>query len=80
MRRRIVDHLNRLPETDRFVQGLRAWVGFRQTGVPYRRERRQAGIPKYTIGKLVKLSLDGLLSFSYAPLRWLAGIGFVLCT
>ena len=79
MRRRIVDHLNRLPETDRFVRGLRAWVGFRQTGIPYERDQRQAGIPKYTIGKLVQLSLDGLLSFSYAPLRWLAAIGFVLC-
>jgi polyisoprenyl-phosphate glycosyltransferase len=78
MSRRIVDHLNRLPETDRFVRGLRAWVGFRQTGVPYERDRRQAGVPKYTIPKLVQLSLDGLFSFSYAPLRWLAGAGFVL--
>ena len=80
MRRRIVDHLNRLPETDRFVRGLRAWVGFRQTGIPYERDRRRAGIPKYTLAKLVQLSLDGLLSFSYAPLRWLAVVGFVLCT
>jgi polyisoprenyl-phosphate glycosyltransferase len=79
MSRRIVDHLNRLPETDRFIRGLRAWVGFRQAGVPYERDRRQAGVPKYTIGKLIQLSLDGLLSFSYAPLRWLAGAGFALC-
>jgi len=79
MSRRIVDHLNRLPETDRFVRGLRAWVGFRQTGIPYERDRRRAGIPKYTIAKLVQLSLDGLLSFSYAPLRWLTIVGFVLC-
>ncbi len=79
MSRRIVEHLNRLPETDRFLRGLRAWVGFRQTGIPYERDRRQAGVPKYTIAKLVQLSLDGLLSFSYAPLRWLTGIGFVLC-
>ena len=80
MSRRIVDHLNRLPETDRFVRGLRAWVGFRQTGIPYERDRRRAGIPKYTMAKLVQLSLDGLLSFSYAPLRWLAVVGLVLCT
>jgi len=79
MSRRIVDHLNRLPETDRFVRGLRAWVGFRQTGIPYERDRRRAGIPKYTMAKLVQLSLDGLLSFSHAPLRWLAVVGFVLC-
>jgi polyisoprenyl-phosphate glycosyltransferase len=79
MSRRVVDHLNGLPETDRFVRGLRAWVGFRQTGIPYERDYRKAGKPKYTIAKLLQLSLDGLLSFSYAPLRWLAGIGFVLC-
>src|SRR5262245_50060654 len=78
MSRRIVNHLNRLPETDRFVRGLRAWVGFRQTGVPYDRDGRHAGTPKYTIPKLVQLSLDGLLSFSYAPLRWLAYAGFAL--
>jgi polyisoprenyl-phosphate glycosyltransferase len=78
MSRRIVDHLNRLPETDPFVRGLRAWVGFRQTGIPYERDSRKAGIPKYTITKLVQLSLDGLLSFSYAPLRWLTGVGLVL--
>src|SRR5262249_23793152 len=78
MSRRIVDHLNRLPETDRFRRGLRAWVGFRQTGVPYERDRRQAGVPKYTIPKLIQLSLDGLLSFSYAPRRWLPGAGVLL--
>ena len=79
MSRRVVDHLNGLPETDRFVRGLRAWVGFRQTGVCYERDRRQAGIPEHTIAKLLQLPLDGLLSFSYSPLRWLAGIGLVLC-
>ena len=79
MSRRIVDQLNWLPETDRFVRGLRAWVGFRQTGIPYERDRRRAGVPKYTVSKLIQLSLDGLFSFSYAPLRWLAGAGFVLC-
>src|SRR5262249_44864493 len=75
MRRRVVDHLNRLPETDRFVRGLRAWLGFRQTGVPYERDRRYAGVPKYTLARLVKLSLDGLVSFSFAPLRFLAVLG-----
>ena len=43
MSRRIVDELNRLPETDRFVRGLRAWVGFRQTGVPYERAGGRRG-------------------------------------
>ena len=75
MSRRVVDHLNRLPETDRFVRGLRAWLGFRQVGVPYERDRRYAGASKYTFLKLVKLSLDGLVSFSYAPLRFLTLVG-----
>ena len=78
MSRRVVDHLNGLPETDRFVRGLRAWIGFRQTGIPYERDRRRAGNPKYTLLKLVQLSLDGLLSFSYTPLRLLEAVGFVL--
>jgi polyisoprenyl-phosphate glycosyltransferase len=80
MTRRIVDHLNRMSETDRFGRGLRAWVGFRQIGVSDEREDRQAAIPKYTFPTLIPPFLDGLLSFSYAPLRWLAAIGFVLCT
>jgi dolichol-phosphate mannosyltransferase len=78
MSRRVVDHLNRLPESDRFVRGLRAWLGFRQVGIPYEREPRRAGVPKYTWPKLVKLSVDGLLSFSTAPLRLIAGIGLVM--
>jgi dolichol-phosphate mannosyltransferase len=78
MTRRVVDHLNRLPETDRFVRGLRAWLGFRQTGVPYERDARHNGTPKYTFLRLVQLSLDGLMSFSYAPLRLLAVFGLVM--
>ena len=78
MTRRVVDHLNRLPESDRFVRGLRAWLGFRQVGVPYERDRRYAGVPKYTLLKLLKLSIDGLLSLSTAPLRLIAAVGLVI--
>jgi dolichol-phosphate mannosyltransferase len=78
MTRRVVDHLNRLPESDRFVRGLRAWLGFRQVGVQYERDRRYAGVPKYTLLKLFKLSVDGLLSLSTAPLRLIAMIGLVI--
>jgi glycosyltransferase involved in cell wall biosynthesis len=78
MSRRVVDHLNRLPEVDRFVRGLRAWLGFRQVGIPYERDRRHGGVPKYTFLKLLKLSLDGLMSFSYAPFRSLAGLGLAM--
>lgn len=78
MSQRVVDHLNRIPEADRFVRGLRAWLGFRQVGIPYERGRRYAGVPKYTFLKLVKLSLDGVISFSYAPLRLVALVGLAM--
>jgi hypothetical protein len=65
MRRRVVDVLNRLPETDRFGRGLRAWVGFRQIGVSDEREGRQAGMPQYTSPTLIPPSLGGLLRRGY---------------
>ena len=74
MSRRVVDHLNAMPERRRFVRGLRAWVGFRQTGLPIDRGARHSGHPKFTVGKLVTLALDGLVGFSEAPLRWAAGL------
>jgi dolichol-phosphate mannosyltransferase len=69
MRRRVVDTLNRLPERNRFIRGLRSWVGFRQTGLEYERAARHAGEPKYTLRALFKLAFDGIFSFSYVPLR-----------
>lgn len=73
MSRRVVDHLVALPERRRFVRGLRAWVGFRQTGLAIDRDPRHAGRPKYTTAKLIALALDGLVGFSDAPTR-LAGV------
>ena len=70
MSRRVVDLINAMPERRRFVRGLRAWVGFRQAGLPIDREARHAGRPKYTMRKLVGLAVDGLVGFSEAPLRW----------
>jgi dolichol-phosphate mannosyltransferase len=67
--RRVVDTINTMPERNRFVRGLRAWSGFRQTGVTYERAARFAGAPKYSFAKLVKLATDGLFSFSIVPLR-----------
>ena len=67
--RRVVDTINAMPERNRFVRGLRAWSGFRQTGVIYERAARFAGTPKYNFSKLVKLATDGLFSFSTVPLR-----------
>ena len=78
MSRRVVDDLNALPERNRFVRGLRTWVGYRQTGLAYKRPARQAGRPKYTYGKLMNLALDGLVNFSFKPLRVLAITGVLL--
>ena len=75
MSRRVVDLLDAMPERRRFVRGLRAWVGFRQTGVPIDRGMRHGGRPKFTLVKLVGLALDGLVGFSDAPLRWPGVLG-----
>jgi glycosyltransferase involved in cell wall biosynthesis len=75
MTRRIIDVINSLPERNRFVRGLRSWAGFRQIGLEYERQARQAGEAKYTLSKLMKLGLDGLFSFSYKPLHLLMIVG-----
>jgi glycosyltransferase involved in cell wall biosynthesis len=70
MDRKVVDVLNHeMREQYRFVRGLRAYAGFRQTGLAYERDRRAAGEVKYTFRKLVQLGVDGLLDFSTFPLR-----------
>lgn len=76
MGRQVVDTLNALPENNRFVRGLRAWVGFRQTGIVVERNARAAGIPKYCLSKLLRLAADGILDFSWVPLRAVSVAGF----
>ena len=86
MSRRVVAHLNALPERRRFVRGLRAWVGFRQVGLAIDRAARHSGRPKFTLPRLVALAVDGLVGFSEAPTRhagavavlglFLSGLGF----
>ena len=78
MDRRVVDLLVRMPERNRFVRGIRSWVGFKQIGVPYERQARHAGSPKYTFRKLLYLALDGLVSFSHMPLRIITVLGFTV--
>jgi len=67
--RRVVSALHDLPERLRYPRVLRAWVGFRQTGVEYDRPRRQAGETKYTLGKLYRLATDGIAAASIRPLK-----------
>lgn len=75
MDRRVVDALKELPERVRFVRGLRTFVGFRQAGLEYERSARAAGRPKYTFSALVRLAVDGLISFSGYPLRLVTYVG-----
>lgn len=66
--RKIVDIINKLPEKDRYIRGLRAWVGFRQADLPYDRVDRKSGKSKYSFHSLVKLAFQGALSTSVKPL------------
>lgn len=76
--RAVVDVMNALPERNRFLRGLRAWCGFRQTKVEYERHARAAGVPQYTFTKSLKLALDGVFSFSAAPLKLATYFGFLV--
>jgi glycosyltransferase involved in cell wall biosynthesis len=78
MSRRVVDALASMPERARFLRGMTSWVGFRQTGVAYRRDPRFAGKSKYPPRKLLRLALDGITSFSTVPVRLVAWLGFAL--
>jgi glycosyltransferase involved in cell wall biosynthesis len=67
--RRAVEVLRRLPERNRFMKGLFAWVGFNAVGVPYERPQRAAGSSKFNLWRLWNFALDGVVSFSTVPLR-----------
>ncbi|MFT8390123.1 MAG: glycosyltransferase family 2 protein [Sporolactobacillus sp.] len=72
--------LKRIPEKNRFVRGLVSWVGFNQTSIDYVRDERLAGETKYPLKKMLKLSIDGLTSFSYKPLKLATYGGMLLST
>lgn len=80
MDRKVCDEMKRLPEKNRFVRGMVSWVGFNQTAVEYVRDERLAGETKYPLKKMLKLSLDGITSFSYKPLKLASYLGgFLSC-
>ncbi len=79
MDRRVVDALKTLPESNRFMKGLFAWVGFRTVGVPFERLARERGSSKWSYWKLWNFALDGLAGFSTIPLRLWLYIGAVVC-
>lgn len=75
--RQVVDVLRTMRERHRFLRGMSVWVGFRQTGVPYRRAARFAGQTKYPLRKMLKFAFDAITSFSYLPLQLATYLGFI---
>jgi dolichol-phosphate mannosyltransferase len=76
--RRVVDIVRRMREPDRYLRGMFAWVGFRQTTVAYERDERFAGETKFSWPRMIGFAVDGILGFSVAPLRIILGLGFVM--
>jgi dolichol-phosphate mannosyltransferase len=74
--REVIDVLNSMPEKGRFIRGLISWIGFRQTSIKYRRNKRAAGLTKYSLRKMISLALEGLTNFSRRPLRLATFLGF----
>jgi len=75
MSRRVVTTMRGLRESHRFVRGLVAWVGFKQTAVEYDRAARAAGETKYPLKKMIAFAIDGIASFSIQPLRFATYVG-----
>ena len=77
MDRKVVDQINELPEKDRFIRGLRAWVGFKQTGVEYVRPERFSGKSTNNFWKNLVWVRKAIFSFSFAPLEWVFYIALI---
>jgi len=77
---RAADALKRLPERNRFFKGLASWIGFRQLRVDYEPDERGHGRTSWNLGSLIGLSIEGLTSFSVAPLRVASLLGVLLAT
>jgi glycosyltransferase involved in cell wall biosynthesis len=75
--RKVVDIMNQMRERHRFLRGMSSWVGFKQTGVPYKRAARYSGVTKYPFKKMLKFASDAITSFSYFPLQMAMYLGFL---
>jgi len=78
MDRKVVDALGAMREHHRFLRGMGAWVGFRQTGIPYKRAARAAGETHYPLRKMLRLAMDAVCAFSYAPLKLATNLGWFI--
>lgn len=76
--RRATDIINKFPEETVFLRGIRSWIGFKQTGIPYNRAKRVSGSTKYSYRRLVKLAMNGFYNFSEIPIRLISLLG-ILC-
>lgn len=78
--RKVVEILVTLPEARKFLRGLVEWTGFRQTGLAYTPGTRTAGESKFPVRALISFALDGILAFSFFPLRWSLVIGVIVAS
>ncbi len=75
--RKVVDVMVQMRERHRFLRGMSSWVGFKQTGVTYKRASRHSGVTKYPFRKMLKFASDAITSFSYFPLQMASYLGFL---
>jgi glycosyltransferase involved in cell wall biosynthesis len=75
--RRAVDELNNMPEQNRYLRGMRSWIGFRQYGYAYDRDARSAGTTSYSFRKLMALAYNGIFNFSEFPVKVIFNLGIV---
>ena len=78
MDRKVVDSINSLKESDRFIRGLRAWTGFKQIGVPYNRPERQFGVSTNNLFKNIQWAKKGIFSFSHLPLEIMSLVSYLI--
>jgi len=76
--KKIVNVLKQMPEQHKFLRGQISWAGFKQTYIEYDREERKGGQTGYTYRKMIRFALDGITSFSNAPLKFATTMGFVV--
>lgn len=76
--RKVCDALKQINEKNRYVRGLISWLGFKQTGVEFVRDKRFAGETKYPLKKMLKFAFDAITSFSYKPLKLASYAGMLL--
>lgn len=78
MSRKAVEGFKKIRENTRFIRGIVGWMGYRKLGIPFEAGERKKGRSKYTIRKMMKFALNGILSFSVAPIRWISIFGLLV--